>query len=192
MRTIGYLLSFLLIFALIGCEQQSQKDIAKKPPVQQKGGGADDTDDGSIAPDESGPDSHYDRVPLPEGDCGGMEIDPATGERIIIPNVDLVVAHVEIFTTDLGTWVRPTIRNICGDAATGQLEVFIQSDNEIDVGLITTAMINVPGHLEFEWAYALGVPEGTNYTVEVNWDRNFREANYSNNRCVRSSTGDCS
>lgn len=191
MRTLGYLISFLLIFALIGCDQ-SQKEISKKPPIKEKGGGADDSHDDSIAPDELGPDSHYEAVPLHERDCGGFEIDPDTGERIEIPNVDLVVSHVEIFTTDLGTWVRPTIRNICGDAATGQLEVFIQSDSRLDVGLITTATINVAGHSEFEWGHALGVPEGTYYTVEVNWDRNIREANYGNNRCQMSATGDCS
>lgn len=190
MRWISYLLSIFLILSVLGCEKVSDKDIAKKPPVQVKGGGHDD-DEGLHAPDESGPESPYDRVPIPEGDCGGVEFDPATGERIVIPNVDLVVSHVEIFTTDLGTWVRPTIRNRCGDAVTGQLEVFIQSDSDIDVGLITTATISLAGHTEFSWGHALGVPEGTNYTVEVNWDRNIGEADYSNNRCVMSATGDC-
>lgn len=191
MRWISYLLSIVLILSITSCEKVSDKDVAKKPPVQVKGGGADDTHDDIITPDEIGPDSHYEAVPLPEGDCGGIEIDPESGERILIPNVDLVVSHVEIFATDLGTWVRPTIRNKCGDTATGQLEVFIRSDSDIDFGLITTATISLAGHSEFAWGHALGVPEGTTYTVEVNWDRNIGEGNYSNNRCVLSATGDC-
>ena len=189
MRTISYLLSVLLILAFFGCDQQSKKDIVKKPPTDQKGGGLDD--DGSIAPDESGPESPYDRVPLPERDCGSDEIDPETGERIHIPNVDLVVSHVEIFTTDLGTWVRPTIKNICGDAVVGELNVLIRSDSDSDVGLITTAGVNIPGHSEATWSYALGVPNGTTYTVIVNWGNGMEEANYRNNTCVRTSTGSC-
>jgi len=67
----------------------------------------------------------------------------------------------------------------------------IRSDSDIDVGLITSAMVNIPGGSEVIWTYALGVPEGSSYTVVANSDHNISEANYGNNRCVRTSTGNC-
>lgn len=191
MRTLYYFLSVLLFFALLGCNQQAKKDISKKPLVQQKGGGHDEPADDSIAPDESGPPSFEESIPLPERDCGSEEINPETGERIVVPNVDLVISHVEIFSTDLGTWVRPTVKNNCGDTVEGELAILIRSDSDVDVGLITSARVNIPGHSEVEWEYALGVPEGTSYTVIANWGNSIPEANYGNNRCVRSTTGNC-
>jgi len=110
MCTLCYFLSVLLILSFFGCEQQTKKDIVKKPPTQQKGGGHNEPDDDSIAPYDGAPPTFEESIPLPPRDCGSEEINPETGERIVVPNVDLVVSHVEIFTTDLGTWVRPTVK----------------------------------------------------------------------------------
>ena len=51
-------------------------------------------------------------VPAPST-CGGMEFNREAGRMVPRPNVDLVVKHLEIFTTDRGTWIVPTIRNNC-------------------------------------------------------------------------------
>ena len=209
MKAIIFPLSIFFILLSAGYDARAQKDpvtetgiqkhlitelsVLKGPhskPGVQKGGG-NDTDDDSIAPDEGGPPSFEESEPLPERDCSSDEIDPETGERISVPNVDIVVSYLEIFTTDLGTWIRPTVKNQCGDPAIGELNIFIRSDSDRDVGLITSASVNIPAHTEVAWSYALGVPHGTSYTVVANWGNTLAEANHANNTCARSSTGRC-
>ena len=179
MRYINYIVSFLLLLTFFGCQK-----------VEQKGPGP-DPEEVTLIPLENFLDPSRAFHELPTRNCGDVEINPETGETIRTPNVDLVISHVEIFSTDLGTWVRPTIKNKCSDPAEGELAILIRSDSDIDVGLITSSRVNISGHSEVEWGYALGVPEGTSYTVIANWGNSIPEANYRNNRCVRSTTGDC-
>lgn len=121
-------------------------------------------------------------VPLPS-DCGGMEFDRDTGRMVPRPNIDLVVKHLEIFTTERGTWVRPTIRNNCPGVIT--------EDIHISIGRVVITYAGLPPQTDVPYGYAVGVPAAASYTAIVDYDRRIAETNNGNNRCTRSTTGNC-
>ncbi len=129
-------------------------------------------------------------VPLPARACGAEEIDPETGERIVVPEMDLVISHVVIRRTEEGTWVQPTIRNLCDEPVTDLFGILIRSDHPDDVGAMTL-MGNIPPHGEVTLGHGIGVPTGEVYTLIVDWDDRIAESNEGNNRCRVRSTGDC-
>lgn len=121
-------------------------------------------------------------VPLPSV-CGGMEFNHDAGRLVPRPNVDLVVKHLEIFTTDRGTWVRPTIRNNCPGVIT--------DDIHVSIGRVVVTYAGLPPQTDAPLGYAVGVPAAASYTATVDYDRRIAETNNNNNRCTRSTTGSC-
>ena len=49
----------------------------------------------------------------------------------------------------------------------------------------------LPPQTDVAIGYALGLPQAESYTVIVDYDRRIAGTNDGNNRCTRSSTGDC-
>jgi hypothetical protein len=121
-------------------------------------------------------------VPAPS-DCGGMEFNREAGRMVPRPNIDLVVKHLEIFTTERGTWVRPTIRNNCPQV--------ISDDIHVSIGRVVVTYAGLPPQTDAPLGYAVGVPAADTYTVIVDYDRRITESNDGNNRCTRSTTGNC-
>jgi len=121
-------------------------------------------------------------VPAPSN-CGEMDFDRSTGGMIRRPNVDLIVKHLEIFTTDRGTWVRPTIRNRCTER--------ISSNIHVSIGDVVVTYAGLPPQTDVALGYAVGVPVAASYRVTVDYDDRIAEANERNNSCTRSTTGNC-
>ncbi len=115
--------------------------------------------------------------------CGQMEFDRNAGRMVRRPNVDLVVTAIEIITTSSGTWVRPTVRNRCTGAVSG--------DVHISIGSVVVTQHGIPPQTNVRLGYAVGVPAASSYTVNVDYDNRIPEANDRNNRCTRSTTGSC-
>ncbi len=116
------------------------------------------------------------------GECGGIYVDRATGAIKKIPNVDLVVSRMEIIKNARGTWVKPWIKNRCPGSLSRRVHVLI--DNVV----ITIA--GVAGGAETA-ATPVGVRPAASYTAIVDFDHRIAEANESNNRCNRSTSGRC-
>lgn len=121
-------------------------------------------------------------VPAPST-CGGMEFNREAGRMVPRPNVDLVVKHLEIFTTDRGTWIVPTIRNNCPQP--------VSEDVHVSIGRVVVTFAGLPAQTDVSLGHAIGVPAADSYTVVVDYDRRIAETNDGNNRCTRNSTGDC-
>lgn len=115
--------------------------------------------------------------------CGGMVFDRDSGGVIPRPNVDLVVEHLEIINTDRGVWVRPTIRNMCPGRVSGNIHV--------SIGDVVVTFVGIPPSTDYSLGYAVGVPAAASYTTIVDYDRRINESNERNNRCTRSTTGNC-
>ncbi len=164
---IFYLL--LMIFAFQG--QMATVDAAQKK--------ADDSD--VVTPSLRDPSAG--RNVRSPSNCGGLEFDRRSGSMIRRPNVDLIVTHLEITTTDRGTWVKPTIRNLC----TGSV-----SDNiHVAIGEVVVTIAGLPPETDYTLEPAVNVPAAATYTAVVDYDDRISESNELNNRCTRSATGDC-
>lgn len=173
MRFVTYSISLLLLFAFIGCRK-----------TEQKGPGPDPEEDVTLRVADHVAESILERREAVPRNCGDLEFDPETGESTRVPNVDLVVSHVEIFTTERGTWVRPTIKNLCTARVSQSFYVYISSDDEDDVGVLVP-FSNLPPQTDVASWSAVGVPIGSSYTIIVDWDNRIPEANEGNNRCNR-------
>lgn len=102
---------------------------------------------------------------------------------VLRPNLDLVVKHLEIFTTERGAWIIPAIRNNCPEP--------VRDDIHVSIGRGMVTFAGLPAQTDVSLGHAIGVPAAENYTVIVDYDRRIAETNDGNNRCTRSSTGDC-
>ena len=121
-------------------------------------------------------------APAPSN-CGEMIFDRTTGGMIRRPDVDLVVKHLEITVTDRGAWILPTIRNRCKERIWGNINV--------SIGAVVVTYAGLLPQTDVSLGYAVGVPAAASYTVTVNYDGRIAEANELNNRCTRSTTGNC-
>lgn len=138
-------------------------------------------EDGIVAPAQSttSPNSAVRKPSI----CGGMEFDRASGRMIPRPNIDLVVKHLEIINTDSGTWVKPTIRNNCPGTISGNIHV--------SIGDVVVTYAGLPPKTNVKLGYAVGVAPSASYTATVDYDHRIRESNERNNRCTRSTSGNC-
>jgi hypothetical protein len=134
-----------------------------------------------LAPDRS-KESAQRAVPAP-ANCGAMEFNRETGGMVRRSNVDLVVKHLEIFTTDRGTWIRPTISNRCPQGVSGNIHV--------SIGEVVVTFAGLPGMATHTLGYAVGVAPAASYRVTVDYDNRIAEADERNNSCTRSTTGNC-
>jgi len=115
--------------------------------------------------------------------CGGMVFDRNSGRMIPRPNVDLIVKHLEIINTDRGTWVKPTIRNMCAERISGNIHV--------SIGDVVVTFAGLPPRTDVTLGYAVGVAAAASYTAIVDYDHRISETNERNNRCTRSTSGTC-
>lgn len=122
--------------------------------------------------------------------CGSVEVDPETGERITIPEVDLLVSNVEVRTTEYGAWITPTIKNDCDEPASGLFMVGIYPEDRTEL-MVVTVMGDIPANTEVTLGHAIGVLAARSYTVIVDVEGRIDESNEGNNRCVVVETGSC-
>ncbi len=179
MKTLLYI---LLLMSLIACQD---KQIVQSPKP-----GPEPEDNQEMIPLEELLHPAEALVPNPNRNCGEEEIDPETGRMTRVPNADLVLSHVEVVRTDLGTWIRPTVRNDCDQPVHALFGVLIQSDHP-GASSVVTMMSNIPAHGEVQLGHGIGVPEGSSYTLTVDWDNRIPEAHEGNNRCRVTETGPC-
>ena len=129
-------------------------------------------------------------VPNTNRECGSVEVDPDTGERITVPEVDLSISNVEVRTTDYGAWITPTIKNNCDEPATGLFMVGIYPENRTEL-MVVTVMGDIPANTEVTLGHAIGILAARSYTVIVDVEGRIDESNEGNNRCVVTETGRC-
>jgi len=128
-------------------------------------------------------------IPTPESrvrkavECGGMELDPRTGAMTRRPNVDLIVSHLEISHDARGTWVRPTIENLC--------EGRVSEEVHVSIGEVVVTFLGVAPRSTVNLGWWVGIPTTDSVTAIVDYDRRIPEANDGNNRCTRTNTGSC-
>lgn len=130
------------------------------------------------------------RVPHPNLNCGGFDIDSETGERILLPDVDLMISKIKIIDTDYGVRVVPTIKNNCNETVSQLFIVFVRSSDPDHLGSMDI-ISDIPPHSEVTLGKGIGVPSGSSYTVVVDWDDRISEANEANNLCRLSTSGRC-
>ena len=128
-------------------------------------------------------------VPVTLGDCGGEEVDPETGRRLTLPNVDLVISFVEVKNTAKGARITPTVKNLCKEDVTSDFEIMVFPDGDRSKGN-TIRMSDIPG-LGDRVGGTVGVVRGASYTLVLDWKNAVDEANEDNNRCVVTETGRC-
>ena len=141
----------------------------------------DNKESATIAPSQAG--VSVESAVHAESECGGMIFDRNSGRMIPRPNVDLVVKHLEIINTERGTWVMPTIRNMCPGRVSENIHV--------SIGDVVVTFAGIPPSTDYSLGYAVGVPTAAEYTVIVDYDRRINESNERNNHCTRSTTGNC-
>jgi hypothetical protein len=116
------------------------------------------------------------------GECGGVYVDRATGATRKIPNVDLIVTRIEVIKNARGTWVKPWIKNRCSGTLSKPVHV--------SIGDVVVTIAGVAGGSE-KTTMPVGVRPASSYTAIVDYDHRISEANESNNRCTRSTSGRC-
>ena len=116
------------------------------------------------------------------GECGATYFDGKTGTTRRIPDVDLVVTRLKIIRNERGTWVQPWVKNRCSGAVTKPVHV--------SVGDVVVTISGLAPNVE-RTAPPVGVRPAARYTAVVDQDHRIAEADESNNRCTRSSSGRC-